>query len=532
MEYVNPIISGFYPDPSICRVGDDFYLVNSSFEYFPGIPVFHSKDMINWKQAGHCISRPEQLTLRQGVPNSVGIYAPTIRYHDGIFFVISTNVTYGSKDEGNFIVWTDDPYGEWSDPIFIDLPGIDSSLFFDEDGKVYYTGAFDNGIFMSELEFSYKYDENGRVNDISCKVISEKKFIWCGTGGNDPEGPHLYKINGWYYLLISEGGTEFGHMITIARSRDVWGTYESCPRNPVFSNRSTSLPIKGTGHMDIVCDKYGDWWGVCLGNRPITYPFKHNLGRETFLVPLEWDDEEWPVIGRNGLLDERISSDRRLLDGVVQKSMTDDGRHFHDDFDGDKLKYDWNFIYNTTSGYAVLDGTGGLLLYGTKNPIISSDEVAWVGYRQKHHEFTAKIYMNFKNLDEGSEAGLTIYMNNKHHFELFTAVIDGDKWLVFRRRIGSLIREDRISMLTDDDIKIKLEALKGKNGENLYRFSYNENGEWFEAGEGDADYLTTEVGGRFTGNYIALYASGNGKNSKSAVRFDSFDYVGKAVKKY
>lgn len=129
MEYINPIISGFYPDPSICRVGDDFYLVNSSFEYFPGIPVFHSKDLINWEQIGHCISRPEQLTLRQGVPNCVGIYAPTIRYHEGVFYVISTNVAYGGKDEGNFIVWTDNPYGEWSDPVFIDLPGIDSSLF-------------------------------------------------------------------------------------------------------------------------------------------------------------------------------------------------------------------------------------------------------------------------------------------------------------------------------------------------------------------------------------------------------------------
>ena len=225
MEYVNPIISGFYPDPSICRVGDDFYLVNSSFEYFPGIPVFHSKDLINWEQTGHCISRPGQLALRQGVQNCVGIYAPTIRYHDGIFYVISTNVTYGSKDDGNFIVWTDDSYGEWSDPVFIDLPGIDSSLFFDDDGKVYYTGAFDNGIFMSELEFSYKYDENGKVVDISCKTVSEKKFIWYGTGGNDPEGPHLYKINGWYYLLISEGGTEFCHMITVARSRNIWGEY-------------------------------------------------------------------------------------------------------------------------------------------------------------------------------------------------------------------------------------------------------------------------------------------------------------------
>ena len=526
MEYTNPIISGFYPDPSICRVGDDFYLVNSSFEYFPGIPVFHSKDLINWQQIGHCISRPGQIALRQGVPNSVGIYAPTIRYHEGIFYVISTNVAYGGKDEGNFIVWTDDPYGEWSEPIFVELPGIDSSLFFDDDGRVYYTGAFDNGIFISELKFSYKYDGNGRVVDISCEVVSDRKVIWNGTGGNDPEGPHIYKINGWYYLLISEGGTEFCHMITVARSRDILGIYDSCPRNPVFSNRSTSLPIKGTGHMDIICDRFGDWWGVCLGNRPITYPFKHNLGRETFLVPVYWDKEGWPVIGRNGLLDEKITSDRKLLDGVVQKSITNEGKHFHDDFDTDVLGFDWNFIYNTTSKYASLDKKGGLLLYGTKNPVISSDEIAWVGYRQKHHEFMAETYICFKDLDNGSEAGLTIYMNNRHHYELAVAIIKGVKWLIFRRQIGSLIREERIEKLTGDSIGIMLEALKGENGVNLYRFSYSVDEGRIEAGEGEADYLTTEVGGRFTGNYIARYASGNGNDCIGAARFEMFDYKG------
>lgn len=529
MEYINPIISGFYPDPSICRIEDDFYLVNSSFEYFPGIPVFHSKDMINWEQIGHCISRPEQLTLRQGVPNCVGIYAPTIRYHEGIFYVISTNVTYGDKDEGNFIVWTTDPYGEWSDPIFIDLPGIDSSLFFDEDGKVYYTGAFDNGIFMSELKFSYKYDDNGNVSEVSCDIVSDREFIWYGTGGNDPEGPHLYKINGWYYLLISEGGTEFCHMITIARSRDVWGPYESCPRNPVFSNRSTSLPIKGTGHMDIVCDKFGDWWGVCLANRPITYPFKHNLGRETFLVPVEWDDEKWPLIGRNGLLDEKIVSERKLLKDVVQISQTDDGKHFYDDFKSDRLKPDWNFIYNTTSRYAELDKAGGLMLHGTKNPIISSEEIAWVGYRQKHHEFVARTEICFEDMSDECEAGITIYMNNRHHYELAVTVLDGERWLIFRRQIGSLIKESRIAKVQEGagDINIEIEAFRGEDGINIYRFSYEEDDCWFEAGEGEADYLTTEVGGRFTGNYIALYASGNGNENMETVKFKMFDYTGR-----
>lgn len=527
MEYINPVISGFYPDPSICRVGDDFYLVNSSFEYFPGIPLFHSSDLINWEQIGHCISKSDNLTLRQGVPNSVGIYAPTIRYNNGIFYVITTNVAYGGKDEGNFFVWTTNPYKEWSKPVFIDLPGIDSSLYFDDDGKVYYTGAFDNGIFMNELEFIYDYDDKGEISDISCKVLPKREFIWRGTGGNDPEGPHIYKINGWYYLMISEGGTEFCHMITIAKSRDIWGPYEACPRNPVLSNRSTSLPIKGAGHMDIVCDKFGDWWGVCLGNRPITYPFKHNLGRETFLVPMYWDDDGWPVIGRNGLLDEKIESDRKLLEGVVQKSQTEEGKSFYDDFKGNVLKNDWNVIYNTALKYVASDEeNGGLFLYGTKNSITSSDEMAWVGYRQKHHRFVAETCVDIENLENGSEAGITIYMNNRHHYELAVIEQNGEKWIFLRRQIGSLIGTDMIKKTDCKRLKIRLQALVGEDGINKYRFSFNEGGEWIKAGEGEADYITTEVGGRFTGNYIALYASGNGKDCEEPVMFEIFDYVG------
>ena len=291
MKYKNPIISGFHPDPSICRVEDDFYLVNSTFEYFPGIPVYHSKDLLHWKQIGHCITRNSQLTLRKGVPNMTGIYAPTIRYQNGIYYVVTTNVTYGAEQDGNFFVWTKDPYGEWSDPVWINCPGIDPSFYFEEEGFAYYTGAHNNHIFLAKIDLT------------TGKVVEEGKEIWAGTGGNDPEGPHIYKINGWYYLFISEGGTEYGHMLTVARSKTIDGPYESCPHNPVLTNRSRSLPIKAVGHADIVQDQNGNWWTVCLGVRPIAYPFKYNLGRETMLVPFVWDQEGWPVMGNNGLLE-------------------------------------------------------------------------------------------------------------------------------------------------------------------------------------------------------------------------------------
>ena len=201
--YQNPVIPGFHPDPSICRAGDDFYLVNSSFQYFPGVPLFHSKDLINWEQIGHCLTRPSQLPLHDAGPWG-GIYAPTIRYNSGTFYMITTNVS----DKGNFLVHTTDPRGEWSEPVWLKQGGIDPSLYF-EDGKCYLVSNPGVGIYLCE------------INPKTGEQLNESKRIWNGTGGRHPEGPHIYKKDGWYYLLISEGGTEYGHKVTIARSRDI-----------------------------------------------------------------------------------------------------------------------------------------------------------------------------------------------------------------------------------------------------------------------------------------------------------------------
>ncbi len=507
MLYKNPIIPGFHPDPSICRVGDDYYLVNSTFEYFPGIPVFHSRDLVNWKQIGHCISRKSQLNLMEGAPNAAGLYAPTIRYSNGVFYVICTNVTHGDGGGGNFFVWTKDINGEWSNPIWLDLPGIDPSLFFDDDGSVYYTGTH-NIIYLCKIDLK------------TGQILREPKEIWEGSGGNNPESPHIYKINGWYYLLIAEGGTELCHMVTIARSKNIEGPYESCPRNPILTNRSKASSIKAVGHADFVQDQNGNWWAVCLGIRPISYPFRHNLGRETMLVPLTWDKDGWPIIGEDGFLADEIETSLLPTNPQYQEIMKDKNIIFKDYFQKPVLDLSWNFIYHPIDESWEI-GPGGLTLFGNGVSLSEAKALTWIGRRQEHIECTASSLLCFRRDKNGDEAGLTIYMNNLHHYEMALTRLDGQNCLIFRRQIGSLWKIENVIPYESDEIELELQAVQG-----LYIFRYKHKGILTEIGRGEAQYLTTEVGGFFTGNYIGLYASGNGSECHNGATFKWFEYNG------
>lgn len=283
MNYRNPVIRGFNPDPSICRVGNSYYLVTSSFEYFPGIPIYHSTDLLNWELIGHCITRETQLKM-EGIKASGGIWAPTIRYYNGRFYVTAT-----FSEHGNFIVYTDNPSSEWSDPIWTDMDGIDPSIFF-ENGKMYYCandcgsrGGNGEGISLAEM------------NPETGKVIGEIKRIWTGTGGGFLEAPHIYHIGEWYYLLAAEGGSGFGHMTTAARSRNLFGEYEACPDNPILTNRHDTSKLVGcSGHSDLFKDTNGHWWIVHLATRK-TSGTMSSIGRETFLTPVVWENE-FPVV--------------------------------------------------------------------------------------------------------------------------------------------------------------------------------------------------------------------------------------------
>ncbi len=281
-QYRNPVLPGFYPDPSVCRVGRDYYLVTSSFEYFPGVPIFHSTDLVNWEQVGHCLTRPSQLPL-EGAPASGGIFAPTLRHHGGVFYMTTTNTSFG----GNFIVTAPAPEGPWSEPIAVAQPGIDPSLFFDEDGSVFYTTSHDGA-----------FQKSHRRADRQALVRTSRG--WAGTGGQYPEGPHLYFRDGWYYLLLSEGGTEYGHMITMARSRALGDRSSRARVTRCSLTGVIGARFRRWGTPILVEALDGTWHALFLGARPNGYPPCYHLGRETFLCPVAWADDGFPVVRRPG----------------------------------------------------------------------------------------------------------------------------------------------------------------------------------------------------------------------------------------
>ncbi len=282
MSYRNPVIPGFHPDPSVCRVGHDYFLVTSSFTYCPGVPIFRSSNLVDWTQIGNVLDRPSQLDLTATRDwSSLGIFAPTIRHHDGRFWMITTNVgTTGTK---SFLVTGEDPAGPWSDPVPVPISGIDPDLAWDGDGNcwVHFSGL--GGIARCRID-----DESGRL-------LSGPDLTWSGTGLQYPESPHLFERDGTWYLLIAEGGTHSGHCVSVARAPSAVGPWEGAPANPILSHRSTDRSIQNTGHADLVEAADGTWWMVLLGVRPkgIAAGF-HVLGRETFLTPLLWVDG-WPV---------------------------------------------------------------------------------------------------------------------------------------------------------------------------------------------------------------------------------------------
>ncbi|WP_151737543.1 glycoside hydrolase family 43 protein ['Paenibacillus yunnanensis' Narsing Rao et al. 2020] len=502
MTYSNPVISGFHPDPSVCRVGDDYFLVTSSFEYFPGVPLFHSKDLVNWQQLGHVLTRTSQLNLRKA-GSSGGIYAPTIRYHGGVFYMTTTNVS----GRGNFYVYTEDPRGEWSDPVYVDQPGIDPDLFFDEDGSVYYTTAHDamgQGAYQS------------RIDVLTGERLSDIRLVWNGSGGQHPEAPHLYRIGEWYYLMIAEGGTEYGHMVTIARSKRPDGPFEGCPHNPILSHRSLRSPIQATGHADLIQAEDGSWWSVFLGIRPYGYPMHHHLGRETFLAPVTWTEEGWPVIGYHGTVAETMPAGTlRLQPGAVPQ--------VRDDFDHSVLAPCWTFLRTPDQeNWSLTDKSGCLTLYGSPVTLNEADTPAFIGRRQQHFAGRFAAHLTFAPQHNGEEAGLTVFMNERFHYEIAVACIAGERKLIFRRRLGSLWKVEHEMPWLSEAVVLTVRA-----DQNLYVFEYAEEGkEPAVFGKGECGLLSTEVAGGFTGVFIAMYATGNGERALTPAHFDWFDYEG------
>jgi xylan 1,4-beta-xylosidase len=506
LTYSNPILPGFFPDPSVCRVGADFYLVTSTFHYFPGVPIFHSRDLVHWRQIGHCLTRKSQLDL-DGCRSSLGIFAPTIRYANGRFYMITTNMN-GLR---NFYVWAEQPEGPWSDPVWLDWPGIDPSLFFDHDGRVYLTGngGFKGdepkGIYQAELDIN-----TGRL-------LTERRLIWCGTGAKAPEGPHLYRIGGTYYLLIAEGGTEYGHMVTIARSDSPYGPYESNPHNPILTHRSTGSSIQGTGHADLVQLENGSWWAVFLGIRPAPVPFggqHHHLGRETFLAPVTWSEDGWPIIGDRGMVHETMDAVTLPIEAPVPWESKE--------YFAEKLPLHWNFLRNPKEGdWSIDERPGWLTLHGSEQTLNDISSPAFVGRRQQHFRCSVSTLLSFAPEREGEEAGLTVFMNERFHYEIALTCQEGSRKVILRRRIGSLWKIELEEVYEGNEILLGLEA-----DPSQYSFYYSlPGGDRKPFGTGECYLLSSEVAGGFTGIYFGLYATGNGRPCSVPAAFHWFDYV-------
>ncbi|MDQ0875832.1 xylan 1,4-beta-xylosidase [Paenibacillus sp. V4I3] len=381
----NPVLPGDHPDPSVVRVGEDYYVVTSTFQYFPGVMVHHSRDLIHWRPIGHVITRRSQIDLT-GVPDSHGVFAPDISYADGMFWVV-VPFFHGQPRCTNLLFTAERPEGPYSEGVVLNHHFIDPSIFHDDDGRRYL--AFGGG-WLQEL------------HPDGSRLIGDAKQVWPGTGGNNPEGPHIVKRHGYYYLMLAEGGTRFGHMETLARSCSIWGPYEPCPHNPVLTQTDPSKPLQKAGHGKLVEDMKGNWWMLHLGGRPLTPNGSTPLGRETFLESVRWTDDGWFEVGDGGSPQERVHV---LLESGQEPILVEAET---DRFDEPELSPVWEWVRHPFEGSYTLTGNG-LELECAPYPLYVPGSTLILTRRWEHFCFEAHTQLSFVPQSLGDEAGLVLY---------------------------------------------------------------------------------------------------------------------------
>ncbi|MBN1302581.1 MAG: glycoside hydrolase family 43 protein [Melioribacteraceae bacterium] len=539
----NPILAGFYPDPSICKVGDNYYLVNSTFSYFPGIPVFHSGDLVNWKLIGHALDRPEQLSLN-GLGVSRGIFAPAISYNNGTFYVTCTLVDGG----GNFVVKADKPEGPWSDLIWLpEINGIDPSLFFDDDGRAYITFNSD----APDNKPLYEGHRTVRIVEFDItdmKVISEPKILI--NGGVDLskkpiwiEGPHIYKINNMYYLTAAEGGTAEDHSQVILRSGNVDGPYIAYENNPILTQRhldpGRQFPVTCTGHADFVQNDKGNWWAVFLGCRPYE-PFGenfYNTGRETFLAPVKWitDNDStgigWPVINPD-YEEVQYKYPLPIKPAGEEADIPYNGNFtLRDNFDSELLHPSWIFLRTPHEKWYELNGTDNYLSIDLRPETCSGEmNPSFIARRQQHSNGYAMTEFNFVPEAEHEKAGLLIFQDETHFYFICKSMKDNVQMIELYKSSNDhdnnleLIKADTLSdSYYNENMIFKIET-RGR----YYNFYYgiNENGLKLLADNIDATYLSIRKAWGFTGNVFAMYATSLGNASYNNAVYSWFEYSG------
>ncbi|MCP9223536.1 glycoside hydrolase family 43 protein [Erythrobacter sp. LQ02-29] len=500
-DFRNPILPGFQPDPSIVKVGSDFYLVTSTFSWFPGLPIYHSTDLVHWRQIGNAIDRTGMVDFA-GLGTNRGLFAPAISHHDGKFWIANTCIECG----GNFVITAKNPAGPWSDPVFLDFGGIDPSLVFEPDGSAWI--AYNDAPAGEPRYEGHRALWLQRFDPNAMKMMPERHLLV--DGGVDPstnpvwaEGPHIYRVGDWYYLMAAEGGTADQHSETIYRSRTLTGPYQPGPNNPILTQRD--LPpdrrdrVEATGHADLVQLDDGSWWGVFLATRPFAGQ-STLLGRETFLLPVTWDGG-WPTFLPHGK-----PVPLQLAAPDLPRSEATDWREWREEFTA-PLSDAWIGLRtpDTMQRWLVETGRKGRLALIPSTEPAGGGKPSFVGRRLRHENAAYETHLDFAPGKEGDFAGLLALMDESH-------------FLAFGREGDAIVA--RIRSSADQDERGELVASAPYRPSDPLDLRMEIRGgearlEWRKAGEGryvelgapiDIEPLATIHAGLFTGLVVGPYA--------------------------
>jgi alpha-N-arabinofuranosidase len=507
-QYANPVLQGFYPDPSVVRVGADYYLVNSTFAWFPGIPVFHSRDLVHWAQVGNAIDRPTQLNFAK-MTMWQGVYAPDISWHDGLFYILNTCTGCG----GNFVITARNPAGPWSDPVWLpEIDGIDTSLFFDDDGKAW---ILNNGppvetpryeghraIWIQQFDLKTLKLVGPRKVLVDSGVHPEQKPIWI-------EGPHIFRKDGTYYLIAAEGGTEEGHSEVVFRSGEVTVPYVPFAENPILTQRDLpkdrAIPITSTGHASFVRTQNGDWCSIFLGVRPYDANNNFNTGRETFLARVHWSDG-WPRITRAGETLPWVAMRPNLPKGTAAVP-TNGSFTIRDDFNRPALPPYWMMLRNPEGRWWRIGG-GALNIDPRPAAFADHGNPSLLVRRQQHQNAQATTRIAFTPASNSAEAGMVAFQNDEYFYFLGVGSEGGKRVLRLRRRAGGQDPADGMiiasaPLKTAGPVELRIAARGAK-----YDFRWSTDGRHWRTLAADADgtILSTKKSGGFVGAVFGLYA--------------------------
>lgn len=509
----NPILKGFCPDPSIIRVGDDYYIATSTFEWWPGVKIFHSKDLQHWEQISSPLRRHSQLNM-MGNPTSGGIWAPCLSYDGKYFYLVFTDVKTKKGryyNTHNYVVYTEDIYGEWSDPVYLNSIGFDPSLFHDTDGRKYLINMVNGfkGILVQEIEPE------------TFKPLGERKKVYAGSGIGCTEGPHIYHIGDWYYLLVAEGGTGYEHCVTMARSKSIWGPYETAPDNPILtSDRNDMNALQKCGHADFVDTQNGEWYMVHLCSRPLDGQKWCTLGRETAIQKMYWDEDGWLRLKAGGKF---AGMKTESPDGICKQPYEDEEKGFFDDFNDQKLHVRYSSPRVSYEAFADCAMRKGHLRLTGCESMNSLHKVALLAVRQQMDCCTAQTVMEFEPEYPEQLAGIS-YMYDAMNFYIFgkTVTEDGNAVLTLIKSDTGVITDEITPIPIPAQEPVELKVVVGESG-TAAAFCYRLPGaEWKMAASGCSTQILTDEHCRgFTGAHFGLYCH----DMTGLSSYADFDYM-------